>query len=170
VTGARAPSRYALAQRASFGALSGLAATMAMTAAMQRMHRRLPPKEQYPLPPREIIDRIGSNVSEQKLELATLFAHFGYGAATGAIYAAVWRESKLRSGVGFGLLVWAGSYLFMLPETGVLVPAWRHPVRRNMLMIAAHAVWGAALALGINDLRRSLRGSFGRGPPRDAAP
>ena len=49
------------------------------------------------------------------------------------------------AGACYGLAVWAGSYLGLLPALGVLKPATEHPVRRIALMIAAHLVWGAAL-------------------------
>ena len=48
--------------RLVFGALQDSVATMAMTSFMRRAHRRLPASQNYPLPPREIIDRtIGSD-------------------------------------------------------------------------------------------------------------
>jgi hypothetical protein len=40
------------------GALAGFSATALMTALMWRLHRRLPAGERYPLPPREITERI----------------------------------------------------------------------------------------------------------------
>ena len=42
--------------RLLLGALAGIAGTFAMTAAARAMHRRLPPAERYPLPPREIFE------------------------------------------------------------------------------------------------------------------
>jgi uncharacterized membrane protein YagU involved in acid resistance len=88
----------------------------------------------------------------------TLAAHFGYGAATGAIYAPMAIENRwppLIGGVGFGLAVWAASYLGLLPAVRLLSPATEHPLRRNALMITAHAVWGATLGLLVNALDRS---------------
>lgn len=38
------------------GALSGLVATLPMTAAMSRLHQELPRSERYPLPPRELAE------------------------------------------------------------------------------------------------------------------
>jgi hypothetical protein len=58
------------------------------------MHRRLPAPERYPLPPREIIEGVLPEVArggaeERGRQTTTLAAHFGYGAATGALYALV---------------------------------------------------------------------------------
>ncbi|HEV3470675.1 MAG TPA: hypothetical protein VG148_15230 [Pyrinomonadaceae bacterium] len=143
------------------GAVAGLAATVPMSLAMKLMHEQLPEHEQYPLPPRavtmEVAERAGvrEHLDEGEREAATWAAHFGYGAACGALYGALAagrRVPPLAAGVGFGLAVWAGSYLGWLPAAGILRPATEHPPRRNALMIAAHAVWGAGVGLAVAGL------------------
>ena len=140
------------------GAVSGFAATVPMTAAMVAMHRRLPHRERYPLPPREITERataaapteVREQLDEPELTALALAAHFGYGAGTGAIYGALAPRVPglgVLKGVAFGLAVWAGSYLGYLPATGLFRPVDTEPPRRNALMIAAHVVWGASLGL-----------------------
>ena len=54
--------------------------------------------------------------------------------------------SDVGKGIAFGLGVWTASYLGLLPALGILKPATQHPLRRNLLMIGAHVVWGASLA------------------------
>jgi uncharacterized membrane protein YagU involved in acid resistance len=135
------------------GALAGLTATLPMSAAMELGADQLPRREQYPLPPRLITSRVADKagyqhrLSDSEIKAATLAAHFGYGATMGAIYSAVvppkWVGAK--SGVLFGLGVWAGSYLGLLPALGILKLATEHPARRNALMIGAHVVWGSTL-------------------------
>jgi uncharacterized membrane protein YagU involved in acid resistance len=143
------------------GAIGGLVGTAAMTAAMRRMHRHLPEAERYPLPPREIIQSMARPTEadrwagEGELQDLTLGAHFAYGAATGALYAALRPGDGIAAGAGYGLLVWAVSYLGWIPGLGVLQPATRHPFRRNGLMLAAHIVWGATTALTILELQRA---------------
>jgi uncharacterized membrane protein YagU involved in acid resistance len=80
---------------------------------------------------------------------ATMVSHFGYGAAAGAVYAALLepRANPLPKGLLFGLIVWVASYVGWLPAAGILRPASEHPPRRNLLMIAAHLIWGVALSL-----------------------
>ena len=88
-------------------------------------------------------------------EAATWASHFGYGAACGALYGALAanrRVPHVAAGVGFGLAVWAGSYLGWLPAAGILRPATEHPPRRTALMIAAHVVWGATTGFVVNAL------------------
>lgn len=137
------------------GAVAGFIATLPMTIAMEWMHRQLPAQERYPLPPSEIVTvaeevSIGEQLDEAPHMAATLVSHFAYGAAAGALYAPLARHVALPPtlrGVAFGMLVWSGSYLGLLPGLGILRPATEHPARRTALMIAAHVVWGATLGV-----------------------
>jgi hypothetical protein len=143
--------------RLLLGALAGIAATCAMTAAARAMHRRLPAAERYPLPPREIIEGTlpvvaKRRVGEDRRRTGTLAAHFGYGAATGALYALAGRRGGVLGGAAYGLLVWIVSYFGIMPGLRILRPAHNHPLRRNGLMIAAHLVWGSTLATTLRDL------------------
>ncbi len=135
-----------------FGA--GMAATVPMTAFMFKLHHNLPQKERYPLPPRLISENLLSKLGiANELSLAdtkrlTWVMHFGYGGAMGILYGLTGAKipgSPLAKGIGFGLGVWAFSYLGLLPTTGLLASAMRIPKRRNAIMIAAHIVWGSAL-------------------------
>jgi hypothetical protein len=166
-------SRGALSSRQLLtGALGGLVGTAAMTAAMRRMHGHLPDAERYALPPREIIQSMARataadrGAGEGELQDLTLGAHFAYGAAAGALYAALRPGDGLAAGAGYGLLVWAASYLGWIPGLSILEPATRHPLRRNGLMLAAHVVWGATTALTIRELQRAEAEVFaGRSAP-----
>lgn len=149
-------SRFSQSKRvkATVGLLAGTAATGPMTVAMILWHRRLPQSERYPLPPREITEKmtraagVRHKIEEPTQSAATLVAHFGYGAAAGLLYsflAGEVRAGALLKGIAFGLFVWTGSYLGLLPALGILKPATEHPPRRNLLMIVAHIIWGAVL-------------------------
>lgn len=148
--------------RVLLGALAGLAATAPMTLAMKLMHEQLPREEQYPLPPRQVTEgmaeKVGVNedLDEEERKAATWVSHFAYGAACGALYGALSggraAGHPALAGVGFGVAVWAGSYLGWLPAAGILSPATEHPARRNALMIAAHVVWGATAGVVLERL------------------
>jgi uncharacterized membrane protein YagU involved in acid resistance len=135
------------------GAISGLTATVPMTAAMETMFPRLPWYERYPLPPRkvtlEVIETLGlkSKLDENQCHGLTVASHLGYGAAMGMAYSLVARRALpgVVGGAIFGLGVWAGSYLAALPVAKLHPHAAREPADRNALMIAAHVVWGTAL-------------------------
>jgi uncharacterized membrane protein YagU involved in acid resistance len=150
--------------RILLGALAGLAATAPMTLAMKLMHEQLPPEEQYPLPPRQVTEGVAEKagvkeqLGEDERQAATWVSHFAYGTACGAVYGALTGgradARPLLSGVGFGVAVWAGSYLGWLPAAGITRPATEHPARRNALMIAAHVVWGATTGAALAGLDR----------------
>lgn len=150
--------------RLLLGVIAGIAATSAMTSVMTRAARHLPPDEQYPLPPREIIDDVRPPGDRAT---ATLAAHYAFGAATGALYTALFRRRSMVGGAAYGAAVWAVSYLGVLPAAGILSTARHHPLRRNLLMLVAHLVWGAALATSVNQLETAEREVFAAGPDRD---
>jgi uncharacterized membrane protein YagU involved in acid resistance len=138
------------------GAVGGCAGTVTMTAAMLGMQQMLPKREQYPLPPRRIVDRIAGmfgarrSLDRTQLNALTAVAHFAYGTGAGAVYGPIGLALPLPrvvSGIAYGLVVWTASYLGLLPALGILGPATQHPARRNALMIAAHMVWGATLGV-----------------------
>lgn len=139
------------------GAVAGTLATVPMTAVMLALFSRLPKAQKYPLPPYEItmmvtrraggLDRL---MSQRARTFASLLAHFGYGACTGALYPYLGTENSRHPalwGGTYGVAVWVLSYLGWIPAARILRPATEHPARRNSLMIVAHLVWGAATAL-----------------------
>jgi hypothetical protein len=145
---------------------------MAMTSAMRRMHRRLPGSERYPLTPREIIDsgskQLGVPLGQEAAKDVTTAAHFAYGAAMGALIAAMNPDPTKRTGAAAGVAVWLASYMGWIPAVGTLQPATKHPARRNALMIAAHLVWGSSTAAAIHELRLARETILHDGPDRDA--
>lgn len=167
------------------GLIAGVVATGPMTIATALWHRQLPVSERYPLPPREITMKVAREVGLSKhmdsemRSAATLIAHFGYGGAAGAIYGALddlIPAPTLVKGMTAGFILWAASYLGWLPGVGILKPATNHPARRNILMIAAHLVWGTAVAAFTeflkNEIHRPALTPLGTSaaPHRDVSP
>lgn len=105
---------------------------------------------------------------EQRIKDVAMAAHFGYGAAAGALLAAPNARIGMGRGLAGGIAVWGLSYLGWIPAAGVLRPAHQHPVRRTLLMIAAHAAWGAATALTSRELDESRMSVLGKGPLADS--
>jgi hypothetical protein len=138
------------------GALSGLVATVPMTLGMLAMHRRLPLRERYPLPPREVTVRLANRTgarlhlrTDSERSAASYVAHFAFGTAAGAAFGPVGARigHPVAAGIFYGLGVWAGAYLGVLPGLELRKTAMRQPPRREELMIAAHVVWGGVLGL-----------------------
>jgi uncharacterized membrane protein YagU involved in acid resistance len=137
-----------------------------MTAVMMALHQVLPGEPDSPLPPRHITENAAEaagageamdNMDEGGRKATTLAAHFGYGAAAGAAYVPLAGKSGLppaAEGALFGLAVWGGSYLGLMPATGLYNSAKDEPAARNVLMIAAHLVWGASLGVIYDVLRK----------------
>jgi uncharacterized membrane protein YagU involved in acid resistance len=82
--------------------------------------------------------------------IATLLAHFGYGSTAGIGYAFTMRAvpaPPLIRGLGFGLALWAFSYLGWLPSAGILRRATTYSRGRILTLIASHLVWGATAGM-----------------------
>lgn len=160
-----------LRSRLLIGAIAGIAGTLAMTSAMARLHRRLPPAERYPLPPREIVETLaangGASLDDEAAKDVTTVAHFAYGAAAGAAIGAATVRPGPGAGAAAGIAIWMASYLGWLPGTGILKPATLHPPRRNALMIGAHVVWGLATARAMRELVLARETMLRAGPLRD---
>jgi len=144
------------------GWIAGLIATVPMTLFMKAAHRRLPWRQRYVLPPREITSRVArktglrQQVDESEMRALTTIAHFGFGANAGGLYGLLSRQLNwptLVSGPVFGLMVWAISYLGLLPMAGLFPKPPREPVPRHLLMILAHLVWGATLSASMQTLK-----------------
>ena len=147
----------------STGALAGLVATVPMTIFMLLMQRLLPKWQKYALPPEQITDEMAKrtdmkkNMDKQERVGTALLAHLGYGASMGVLYSRFSQRIPLPAalrGIVFGLIVWVGSYLGLLPALQMSEAAPEEPLRRNLLMIAAHVVWGASLGVTENFLAR----------------
>ena len=166
--GCSSDSIVRLGSRLLIGAVAGTVGTMAMTAAMRRLHARLPREERYPLTPREIVDAAADPPDETAKDL-TAASHFGYGAACGALLAAADPRMGLRKGAAAGAAIWLASYMGWIPALNLLEPATEHPARRNAVMIAVHLVWGAATAASMRELTKSRETIFAQGEVRDIA-
>ncbi|HXL36058.1 MAG TPA: DUF6789 family protein [Ktedonobacteraceae bacterium] len=138
------------------GGLAGFVGTGPMSLFMLATQRFLPKRQQYALPPEIITEELAHrthvrwHMNKMQVKAATLVSHFGYGAAMGVLYGVLGKKIPLPSpvkGVLFGLIVWAASYLGLLPLIGMSESGQREPGRRNLMMIAAHVVWGATMGV-----------------------
>jgi uncharacterized membrane protein YagU involved in acid resistance len=163
-----------LGSRLLIGAIGGFVGTMAMTAAMRRLHRRLPAKERYPLTPREIVDSASTQLqvplSDARAKDITTATHFLYGAVMGAIISAADPSPSKRKGALAGAAVWLASYMGWIPAVRTLEPATEHPPRRNLLMLGVHLVWGAVTAASMRELVKARGDIIAAGDDKDVPP
>src|SRR3954468_12174582 len=134
------------------GALAGLAATVPMTVVIGtgRAARLL-----HTPPPVEITENIAEQAGEDpnrqspEFQAAWLAAHAGYGAICGIIFSAMrpaLPRSDLIAGLLFGAAVWGVSYISLMPSLNLYPSAQDDSNQRQVVMIAAHAVFGMSLA------------------------
>jgi hypothetical protein len=136
------------------GSLAGLAATVPMSLAMRAGERFIPLHNKGHLPPRQITESVLAKLGLRKFlhrehrETAALLAHYGFGTAAGALLGLAANKStsipKPVVGAATGLAVWAASYIGWLPAANLRRNSAEEPTERNLQMIAAHLVWGAA--------------------------
>jgi len=100
-----------LGSRLLLGGLAGFAGTAAMTTAMYRLRAFLPVRERYPLPPREITERLAKQAIDDDASLKdlSLAAHFAFGAGMGALMTATGLDRRAGTGALAGVAVWAGA-------------------------------------------------------------
>ena len=139
------------------GAAAGFVATVPMTIVMEAMRAALPAEQHRRMPPREVVDRTidktiettgeGAQLDRSDRAALTTIAHFAFGAAAGALYGAAIgsRRASALTGLAYGLAVWALAYGVGLPSLGLHPATARDTKDRTGVLVASHAVWGAAL-------------------------
>lgn len=134
------------------GAIAGFVATVPMTVFMLCTQRFLPKGQRYDLPPelitKDLADKahVKQHMNKAQILAAATVSHFGYGTTMGVLYSLLGRRLPIPpslKGIVFGLIVWAASYQALLPMFGISESSHSETTRRNLMMIAAHVVWGA---------------------------
>jgi hypothetical protein len=153
------------------GGLAGLAATGPMTAVMRAGERLVPLTSKIAdrgkLPPRQVTEGVlhkadaNEQLDERERGVAAAIAHYGFGTTAGALLSLavnkvnnVTRVPTPLLGAAFGVGVWAASYAGWLPLMGIRRHATEEPAGRNIQMIAAHIVWGAAAGAALDAMTR----------------
>lgn len=135
-------------------AMDGLVATVPMTAVFVAA-KRMGLMDEHP--PERVVRggfrRVGIFRPTLPAEkILTAAGHMAFGAAMGVCYGFLLRPERTRvpravQGAGFGLAVWASSYLGWLPAINVLQPIREKSRTWNISNVAAHLVYGATLGV-----------------------
>lgn len=140
--------------------LSGSLATIPMTVVILAGRRlsgfRTPPPVEIT---RRLSRRAGISPPRSKggFRVFWLAGHIAYGAACGALYTRLRRRlpgDPVVAGLLAGGAVWGVSYLGYLPALSLYPAPEDDSSDRTLVMIAAHAVYGVALAETEHRLRR----------------
>ena len=89
-------------------------------------------------------------LSEDKKPLARNLVHYAFGGSIGAIYggvAVVAPRVTAAVGLPFGVAVWLGAHVIMVPALGLAEPPTRQPRSKEGLELALHLVHGAVTEL-----------------------
>ena len=157
-------------------ALAGCAAAAPRLAAMRLA---TPPDE--PVPPRRVAVGLAAKVGAaeylgpRERQALTLVGHFAFGATAATPFCLMASPNVTRSavrGAAFGLGVWAASYSGWVPLAGILPPPWRKPMRRSLVTVGSHLLWGAAMGAAAGVLLRDRESGAiqGRAPATDQVP
>jgi hypothetical protein len=138
---------------AAIGAVAGVAATVAMTGVMEGAQRLglmgdMPPW----LITRRTLAKTGKRgkVPTPAQRLLATALHVGFGAVLGAVFEALEGEvrppgPRIGHALAFAMGVWAVSYAGWVPALGLMPPPQRDQAGRQLTMLMAHAMFGAAL-------------------------
>ena len=151
------------------GLFAGITGTVAMTLALRRVFPRfLPPSARRGLLPQRVVEGVERQIAgrhrlgRRARRVATIPAHYGYGATMGLGYgvlrAAAARTDTALLGSIWGLVVWAGSYQGYLPAAGIVPRTTDRPPRQWIVPIGSHLVYGIATAFAFEALSAEPQG------------
>lgn len=145
-----------LVKRSIAGSIAGAVATLPMTGEFWLARRARVIDE---LPPHKAIRSVTSRLPEPRLSLVAAIAHLMVGAGAGAVYGALTpqRLRGWRSGVIFGIGVWATGYEIVMPRATSMPPAHRDDRKRVVTILVAHLIYGSALGLVLASIGRRRR-------------
>jgi uncharacterized membrane protein YagU involved in acid resistance len=148
------------------GALAGLVGGLLAAGAMSLAHRLV--GDMIPKPAQQQEDStvkvasqalrlVGRTLAEHEKPLAGTIVHYAFGAGVGAVYGAVAKLVPLVTvafGLPFGIAVWLGAHVIMVPALGLAEPPTRQPLGKEAHELGLHLVYGAVTEL----VRRLLSG------------
>jgi uncharacterized membrane protein YagU involved in acid resistance len=93
---------------------------------------------------------VGRPLSESKRPMAGNLVHYAFGAGVGATYGAVATVAPrvtVALGLPFGVIVWLGAHVIVVPALGLAAPLTRQPPSKEAAELILHLVYGAVTEL-----------------------
>ena len=159
----RRPARGSLLQAAGVGMLAGLVSGMVKIGWEAALPPRTPERDD-PNPPMHLLEQLGIpaevreatvTFNENQVPVTGLAVHPACSVAMAVPYCVAARRCPaITAGGGavYGLGVWAGFHLGLLPALGTVPAATEQPWQEHMSEAAGHVVW----AWSIEAVRRAL--------------
>ena len=96
---------------------------------------------------------------ENTKPLAANIVHYAFGAGVGAFYGGVAEIAPrvtVALGLPFGVSVWLGAHVIMVPALGLAPPPTRQPAAKEALELMLHLVYGAVTEVVRRLVRQAL--------------
>ncbi|HWO11597.1 MAG TPA: DUF1440 domain-containing protein [Polyangiaceae bacterium] len=123
------------------------------------------PEQRHELPTQTIARRFKEHLVHAgplaNADRAAGMVHLAFGSAWGGAYGLVAGtlppRARLKAGLAFGAAVWLLSDDVLLPAFKLAAWPQHYPVKTHLYALAAHAVYGAAVATAFEGLHRAAR-------------
>lgn len=159
------------------GIVAGVVAGVVGAGAMSVVHKgltaigsgtRLPMTATEPEPAEDATVKVANGITrwllgralpEDDKPLAGNIVHYAFGASVGGFYgglAAVVPRVTAALGLPFGVAIWLGAHVIMVPALGLAAPLVRQPPLKEALEFVLHLVYGAVTELARRLIRRPL--------------
>lgn len=113
------------------------------------------------------VHTIGRPLDRGELKVGATAVHFGFGAAMGGLYGALYEISpatRKMGGAAFGTTVWAAADEMAMPMLGLSGPTTQRAPERHVHAFAAHIVFGVTTEIVRRGVRALLNGKRPRRP------
>lgn len=119
-------------------------------------------------PPQELLQQLGIShhvthltytYSDQSKPWVSFIIHFSFSIAVAIFYCVVaerFPQIKLWQGVAFGLLVWFGFHIVIMPAMGTIPAPWHQPPDELISEFFGHAIWFWAAEITRRDMRNRI--------------
>ena len=110
----------------------------------------------------------GGDVTDERKATGSLAIHWVFSTLTSAAYGALVADAsgpRFASGVGYGLILWAGLHEIALPMLGATPPLRRLPAKEQLNEFVTHAIFGATVEAVRAQIVRAWDGPSTPAPP-----
>jgi hypothetical protein len=149
-----------LLNRVIHGALAGMNGAASMTVLRMVAHRLGLVDQMVPQKVEQWLRRklgLGASSIPALHRVVDHVAHFGYGAAWGGLYAAIFgkrRRSHVAPAALFGTAQWGFGMTMLFPALGIGRAAWSSRPRENAINIASHLLYAGITAFLVEEFSR----------------